>query len=1386
MAITWDEFKYKNSNTRITFENMCRMLFKRFYFDCDVTLHSNPNNPGVEVVPVYSEKLSKTISFQAKFFEQTVDYQQIKESVKKVIKYYAKELDLLVVYSNIDINTTNKSYTSIKTILEESGIELEIVTNQEILDQVLDHPKIKDAYFSGLSINESWNSTYIKACIESLGDRHNSFNIETNTDECLSLFIHDKDGINLINSRKEKTIGELKDIVNDYPDQKEFIYACIQEVHSLNDISRENILECLNWEDTVKNNLQKYLDDISTIINELKHRLEEGKDIDKNDQDLWHYKKLVSVLDVLSVNDFEEKYLINKTLIISGDAGTGKTHILAEKANKLINDNHLVILLLGQNFITNDYITLQIPQVLGKNGTIDELLNSLEAYGENNECTIPIMIDAINESAYKEIWKQGLSSLICKIENYNYLKLVISYRKGYESFLIDDFVKNKLNKSICILNHYGFMDNSYEAIKKYLDYYNIPFSPSYLLDSEFTNPLFLKLFCKTYNGEEVDLQKLIERLLSIANVEVCNSIDLDPSRNYIKALLNELCIYFLNKKVKIISFQELMSLDFWGTYGLSNNKPSIINQLIKNGIINSFIRNEVEYCYLGYNILEDYLIGKVAISLYPSNDEIKDYIIHNILNIQKGKIQNHDFIGVFGACSNLFYEKFQNELVNEVIGICDNYSKEIIIEHFLEFYKLRKSNCINVDFFIEFVNNQQIDSETVFSIILSNALKTNNPLNAKFLHKKLLNKTLAIRDYIWTTYINMFTIEENRILYLIDLIAKGKVDNVVCQQNNHLMVVLFSWFLSSSNTVIRDTASRALIEILKRNFELCQYVLELFENVNDPYILQRLYAVVFGACTKRTNPWSEEYEKLTKYIYKTVFDKKYVYPDILLRDYAKLIIELYVHEYGIIDEINIEKKINPPYNSEPIPIIENSPYADYKEFNSGEYRIISSMHPDTIPGMYGDFGRYIFEYSLNEFKNVDVQNAYYYGLKYIFEDLGYSNELFGSYDSNMHGRLAIFNENKIERIGKKYQWIALFNILARLSDRNDIKEDYNAVKSHTYRGSFEPYVRFFDPTINPKLLSNPEIDEIKISHGITVAPFCESNEEDAVKLWLKENCEFFSNHSSDVSVKDAFDEEWIYLYQYKTLENQQFRDTKSHEYFKMGNQEIWKISQAYIVSNSSFKNMKEQLKDKNFFGRWFPENRECYILFNREYAWSSGFEYSGLDDELEVSVETDKYVKQQSDPLIISDVEGSVFFQKDSSIYKKPVLNYLGKVKQAYLCYLYESQNDGMLESTVTIYMPCKEIIDYFDLKQKEHDGYFYDGETIVAFDARLSDTGFGLLIKKEYLCKFLMENQKSIFWTNFGEKQYYFGERNQAREEWSGFSYISDGKIYGDMSPQE
>lgn len=127
--LTWPQFAMCNDDATGAFEDMSRRLFALEFLENGTVPHSDHNNPGVEVLPIleppHSDGLKqRKISFQAKYFEGNVSFSKIKESMNQAIKHYKNELDLIYLFCNKTLTTTNKGYKDTVELLKKAGIEL--------------------------------------------------------------------------------------------------------------------------------------------------------------------------------------------------------------------------------------------------------------------------------------------------------------------------------------------------------------------------------------------------------------------------------------------------------------------------------------------------------------------------------------------------------------------------------------------------------------------------------------------------------------------------------------------------------------------------------------------------------------------------------------------------------------------------------------------------------------------------------------------------------------------------------------------------------------------------------------------------------------------------------------------------------------------------------------------------------------------------------------------------------------------------------------------------------------------------------------------------------------------------------------------------------------
>ena len=210
LNIAWSQFEVCNPDTQTAFENMCRFLFNAFFFDGKGLFHSDPNNPGIEIVPIFHEASGQRISFQAKYFS-VVDYSQIKHSAERTIQHYSGKLDVIYLYCNKDLTTSSKSYQDIYDLLTAQNISLVPITNQAILDQVLSNDTVSWHYFDYRHLAPKWFEERLQLSLAALGPRYNGdFNVNTITENQLDIFLCNSNAVVQINEAKKGVIEQLK------------------------------------------------------------------------------------------------------------------------------------------------------------------------------------------------------------------------------------------------------------------------------------------------------------------------------------------------------------------------------------------------------------------------------------------------------------------------------------------------------------------------------------------------------------------------------------------------------------------------------------------------------------------------------------------------------------------------------------------------------------------------------------------------------------------------------------------------------------------------------------------------------------------------------------------------------------------------------------------------------------------------------------------------------------------------------------------------------------------------------------------------------------------------------------------------------------------------
>ena len=1403
--VTWAQFETCNANKQEAFEQLCRWLFNEFFFDGTELLHSNPNNPGVEVIPVFHSTSNKKISFQAKYFDAAVNYAQIKESAQKAVKYYSGKLDVIYLYCNKDVTDTAQGYQSVIDVLKPAGIEIVSITNQTILEQAMKNETICWHFFDQVMLSNQWFRDRLKTSLSSLGPRYNSaFNVTTQTEELFDYFLCNSDAVERINRGKNELLANLTKEQYKYRCCENEFQVIVSAIKDLPDISLETISSCQSWAETLEINCMSAVSSLAAMIQKKEEELS-NTDAKKYRNEYIRISHDIDALDYLRrcpqivvPDNYIQSLMQRQCLVLRGNAGSGKSQLLAVSAEKLAEANHGVILLLGTNYINDHILCVQTAEILGENLSLDAFMHKLEAIAVQGNTYSYILVDAINESTYKDVWKTGLHALLAKLSQHPHIKLVISVRSGYERIVFNEATTEAIsNGSMASLVHAGFREESIEATLTFLNYYGIPFLPSYFLQAEMTNPLFLTLFCQTYTGENFDIFSLFDKLINKADEEAQRAAGIKEDMSLLWELIDEMAAFRLKTNTLTIVRADLFDFTFWDRYGLATKKIPYVASLMKSGLLIGMASGDDEAYYLGYNLLEDFVCARTIIKRYKEPAELASYLLNDLLKVEAGTIKNRCNIDIFIIACGLYAEKHHTECFEDVAqNVSDEADNDDLARRYIESFMWRRATSVNADTFLSFLRKQPVDAEIVFRMLIENSAKENHPLNSIFLHDLLMSKKISDRDALWTEYINHLTTEDERVFQLITYFDNGNLLDGLSQSNTELLLILFGWLLTSSNRFLRDKASKASIELLKHEFSLCKPLLQRFEGVNDPYVAQRLYGIIFGACVKRSQEQKEVFRELATYVYSSIFDQELVYPDILLRDFARLILERWRYENPNDSDFISPERIMPPYKSVPIPVVEQQEYYHQESSNRGFDSIDFSMRIDhaDCPGMYGDFGRYTFQSALSNFEDVDVLNLYHYAMQFIRDELGYDEQL-GAQDAiSSYYRYSRHDTKKIERIGKKYQWIAFYNILARISDYHRIKEWDKP--SRVFEGPWDPYVRDFDPTLNRSSFTATDIPDFPVvdeTHEfLQQKPFPNPEE---IHSWVQTKPAQFTSIPAKLLSKDTCGRDWVALYLHDDNTDRPLAMDNHSFGIARGTQKVWLIAEAYFVKPNQRDAIMEHINSKYFVSHSFPEASNVYQLFNREYAWAPGYKSIFANDWFGYEIETGKY-RIEKETIAMPDFEqlsvdsdGNVTWPVvEKEIERKIPEDVISvEIMPAASRVLWEEQYDASQEETTSFHIPCGSVIEHLQLEQKNSDGYYYSKTgDLVCFDSSLGGLYKGLLIRADYLKKYLRDQNVCLLWTCIGEKQYFLGDRGQQWSTWKGYFSYENDVVYGEFEQYE
>lgn len=1041
---------------------------------------------------------------------------------------------------------------------------------------------------------------------------------------------------------------------------------------------------------------RSFKDKVQRILEQNEEYKRESTSFKEEYDELWSFFELSENSNKIDKRNFYEDKLpiyqnfyekINdyhkKVIIVSGNTGCGKTHFLCHEAEKLCKQIN-VYLLFGSQFTAPEGIISQICNLLHFDGTSLLLLD--DKMKQNNSIAL-LIIDALNEGAEDSYWEKQLPVLYETVKNCRNIKLILSVRSQSDDYLYSTFA---IEKNVENMTIDGFSDVD-KAVNDYFKEYRIEDSDGTIKQrykNDFKNPLFLKIFCQA--AKTFGLNKVVDSPRSNLygyyvwerNAEICRKVDEDEYRNITIKFLMDVANYSLNyghclpvprEKARMYA-DRICRNRTW-----SNN---LLNACLKENVLLPVRGNRCDCVKFEYDQLGDFLKVRAILNGKRNEQSIRSFLLDEYKKQPSHHLEH--FITALLSEWN-----FSDALLQDK-KFTSTFKKELF-----KSIKLQNINAERVKTW-SFLNNIY---EPQIIIDLINSLSVDD---MKGFNRTMLAMTMYERDKKWSVNIGDLykTYYEEDFRQLINIQNHSNDDA-------YKACILLLWMCTSPHPQIRYIILRKIVSIFKKfGVRLILSLIDDLHTCNDPYVLHILYAAVYGysLLSRDKNAIAEIANKVQQSHYS---DSSQPPLDIIVRHWT-LSLLAFSKELGNEDLLS---QALPPYESQnPYELIVDKWDDITKDYFGTSYP--SQLLYESING-FEDFNRYIIGTNSRNTSSTYIQEKGGQASFVLLNDilLMINNVIKHEYnwtdeigEASKDGYSVNRHKNKTERVGKKYQWLALYKVEALLSDHCKMTDGYKDRYSRIVPEDLPdiPYPWYSDiiPHIDPTLTNDGH--EMEPQEGGSFDIGNEISDDD----WIDRSQPL---PSPTFIITDKQDIKWLVLRHYESC----------NQVVTKLNRRLFMFVNSVFIRNEDCTTFVSWAKDQNFYGSWMPDSLGLGEFLWNEYTWSDRYK------------RTNCYEHEKRPHGCPCDI----------------VLSNEGQLQEDY---------DGLRDEDKflsTAYAPNKELMDELNLYTAER-GIVRRKNTneVVSVNFRKGEFN-GMAIRKDVLDNYLHDNNLTLVYYIFGEK---------------------------------
>ena len=629
----------------------------------------------------------------------------------------------------------------------------------------------------------------------------------------------------------------------------------------------------------------------------------------------------MGLANVMAASKRADLFANSQLMLLNGVGGMGKTHLLCDFAKNRVDAELPTVLLMGQRFLSDYEPWVQLLQQLDLTGaSAEQFVGALEAAAQLADSRALVIIDALNEGNGRKIWPPHLAAFLDRLERSPWIGVILAVRSGFEKLIPQD-----VRQRASVATHYGFSGKENDAALAFFSYYNIELPSGQILDPEFRNPLFLKVLCEAYSRQGLrrlplgfrGMTSILGLYLDVLNERLSDPqrLDFDPSDRLVQRAVDNLAIQ-LSASKRWLSRQDAQQIVNDLLPGRDFSR-SLYQGLVAENLLMEFSIPGVEegeadrdFVVFSYERYADHIAVSQWIRNYvdPENTDSAFTSDGGLTFL----LDEDEFVprGILEALSIQVPEYTGREFIRLAPDFADDVE---IGEAFLSSIVWRKHDAFStetLEVLTSLLNDDSFVSQSLDTLVGVSTVP-GHPFNAKYLDQTLRELIMPDRDALWSIGLHDARGTGKSVNRLVDWAVTLSANTPIQDDVVDLAATTLAWMFSTPNRPLRDTATKALVCLLTARFETTARVIDEFGDVDDPYIVERVYAVAYGVVMRSYD--MAGVGNLASLVYDKVFASGVPPTHILVRDYARGIIERAIH-LGCNLDID-ERLVRPPYRS---------------------------------------------------------------------------------------------------------------------------------------------------------------------------------------------------------------------------------------------------------------------------------------------------------------------------------------------------------------------------------------------------------------------------------------------------------------------------------------